>query len=437
MFSVTSRAGIAAAALTLALAACSEQMAPSQSTAERTPVMRLGIGGEIVVTNTSGGTNAGSLRWALAATEGGETIRFDPSIAGQSITPDSALHIRHFVTIEGPADKGITLLGAKKRSFIKIDSGATLRNLVIAHAGDSVAAAGAIDSHGRLRLEHVTLWNNQADMASAVLGDDITLVNSTVSGNHDGHAIVWRDTLTLINSTVVYNHGRSGLIPLVTTSPLRLRNSIVVANGTPLQNCHSGTKTVVYMGNNLSDDGTCGSAGDLMIVANAKLNGFSGDPTPGWALQPTSPAINAGKDCTVAVDQSYVPRDAKCDIGSREFTDFTVVALTIDPETSLDPATGAVTVTGTIACSREESISVAASLKQAQGSPRASAIVQGAATTPVACVPTPTAWSAMVPPASGSFQLGTAEASAATANAGAWITPAAASAPVKVLRAKK
>ena len=72
MYSVTSRAGLAAAALTFALAACAEQFVPSESTAERAPVMRLGIGGEIVVTNTSGGTNAGSLRWALAATEGGQ-----------------------------------------------------------------------------------------------------------------------------------------------------------------------------------------------------------------------------------------------------------------------------------------------------------------------------------------------------------------------------
>ena len=436
MSSVTSRVGIAAVALTFALAACSEQYVPSESTAERAPVMRLGIGGEIVVTNTSGGTNAGSLRWALAATEGGETIRFDPSIAGQSIKPDSALRIRHNITIEGPADNGITLVGGKKRSFIKIDSGATLRNLVITNAGDSVGAAGAIDSYGRLRLEHVTLWNNQADMAAAVIGDDITLVNSTVSGNHDGHAIVWRDTLTLINSTVVYNHGRAGLFPLLTTSPLRLRNSIVVANGTPLRNCHTGTWTVVYQGNNLSDDGTCGSAGDLMIVANARLGTFAGEPTMGWTLMPTSPAINAGKDCTVAVDQSYVPRDAKCDIGSREFTDFTTVALSVDPETSLDPATGAVTVTGTVACSRDESFSVAATVKQAQGSPRSPVVVQGTATKAVTCTTSATPWSATVTAASGAFQLGTAEASAAT-TAGAWVTPATASAPVKVLRARK
>ena len=436
MFSVISRAGIAAVALT-ELGACSEPSMPSRSTAEAVPVMRLGIGGEIVVTNTSGGTNAGSLRWALAATEGGETIRFDPSIAGQSITPDSALRIRHFVTIEGPADKGITLVGAKKRSFVKIDSGATLRNLTITNAGDSVGAAGAIDSHGRLRLEHVTLWNNQADVASAVLGDDVTLVNSTVSGNHDGYAIVWRDTLTLINSTVVYNHGSGGLLPLRTTSPLRLRNSIVVANGEPLRNCHSGTATVVYQGNNLSDDGTCGSAGDLMIVADAGLSGFSGTPTMGWALKPTSPAINAGKDCTVAVDQSYVPRDAKCDIGSREFTDFTAVALAIDPETSVDPATGTVTVTGTIACSRPESFSLEVTLKQAQGTPRSPVTVQGTAIKAVTCPTSAAPWSAAVTATSGAFQVGAADASAATANAGAWISPATASAPVKVLRAKK
>ena len=39
------------------------------------------------------------------------------------------------------------------------------------------------------------------------------------------------------------------------------------------------------------------------------------------------------------MDQRYVKRDAKCDVGAFEFNDFTKVTITIDPNTKVDAAT--------------------------------------------------------------------------------------------------
>ena len=52
------------------------------------------------------------------------------------------------------------------------------------------------------------------------------------------------------------------------------------------------------------------------------------------------------------MDERYVTRDAKCDVGAFEFTDFTVVTITIDPNATVNATTGSAVVTGTVKCSR-------------------------------------------------------------------------------------
>src|SRR5262245_59173615 len=101
----------------LALAACvDEPTAPSPS---RKIEPQFGFGAVLTVTNLSGGTDVGSLRWVLSQATGGEIIRFDPSLAGQTITPDTTIMVwGKTVTIEGPADRGIVISGGgNKRIF--------------------------------------------------------------------------------------------------------------------------------------------------------------------------------------------------------------------------------------------------------------------------------------------------------------------------------
>lgn len=92
---------------------------------------------------------------------------------------------------------------------------------------------------------------------------------------------------------------------------------------------------------NISDDTTCGVAPGIAI-ADPLLGslGDHGGPGPTLDLDRRSPAINALEGCAVTVDQRYVPRDGFCDIGAFEFTDFTVVTLTIDPDASVTRTDG-------------------------------------------------------------------------------------------------
>ena len=118
MLSFVSRAGRVPLALTLAaLAACADE----PSAPNLLPVgPNLNLGDVITVTNTSGGTGVGSLRWAVAQTSGGETIRFDPAIAGSTIVVDSTVVIAYPITIEGPQDKGITISGGDAYNIFTI-----------------------------------------------------------------------------------------------------------------------------------------------------------------------------------------------------------------------------------------------------------------------------------------------------------------------------
>src|SRR5262245_19698550 len=127
MYSFASRACRWQLALTLiALAACADEppvgpknlRLPTPSRTAGVPV--------IMVTNKSGGTGEGSLRWA-ASSGLGATSQFDPSLAGYTIPLWATLVINSNKTIEGPADKGITIRSASFGRVIHVPNGASLR----------------------------------------------------------------------------------------------------------------------------------------------------------------------------------------------------------------------------------------------------------------------------------------------------------------------
>src|SRR5829696_1781579 len=98
--------------------------------------------GTITVTNTSGGTGVGSLRWAVSQATGGETIRFDPALAGATVKLDTTLRVPYYVTIEGPKTGGITISGGGKVRVMQVYRGASLRNVMITGGNDPVIAGG-------------------------------------------------------------------------------------------------------------------------------------------------------------------------------------------------------------------------------------------------------------------------------------------------------
>src|SRR5688500_10478596 len=97
MFRMASRrAGSAALALMVpALVACADESSPTAPALPAKP--HFGVGAVVTVTNASGGTGTGSLRWAVSVAGDGGAIAFDPSLAGATITLDSTIHTAKYL----------------------------------------------------------------------------------------------------------------------------------------------------------------------------------------------------------------------------------------------------------------------------------------------------------------------------------------------------
>ena len=194
-----------------------------------------------------------------------------------------------------------------------------------------------------------------------------------------------------------------------------------------------------YEGVNISSDKSCGTPILNMIVANPMLGDLAdnGGPTQTRALDRNSPAINATDCSDVTVDQRFVARDAKCDIGPFEFV-FTTIALTIDPTAHVDPSTGAATVSGTIQCSRNETFNLAVEVKQDQKTRRLPVVADATEATGVACGTTAQPWIAQVtPPAGAAFDNSDATVSVKTVDIANGVTPTSVSSTEKMIYTKK
>ena len=326
MFRTISRRAILVSALMVpAIVACADESSPTAPVLPAKP--NLGIGAVVKVTNTSGGTATGSLRWAVKTAGDQGAITFDPSLAGKTITLDSTLHVTKFLYFEGPTDKGITFSGGGNVRVMQIDQGAWLSNLNITNGFDPIMAAGILATGGELTVQHTAVFDNRAPNAAGVYLDGVaTFMNSTIarntaSGIGSGISYTNRSRITLVNVTIngngpapgIASHYRGDYTPVVF-----LNNSIIAGNSN--QNCYT-LFGFVYQGRNLSDDSSCGDASKLLI-ADAKLGELrdNGGPSATIALQRLSPAINAATNCLVTIDQRHAPRDANCDIGAFEVT---------------------------------------------------------------------------------------------------------------------
>lgn len=444
MYSFNSRVlrGITAGLL-LAIAACSDE--PTEPMRDSGLAPSFGVGDVLTVTNTSGGMDIGSLRWVMSQIQGGEIIRFDPSLAGQTIVLDTTITTTNSktFTIEGPANGGITISGGGKvRLFDFSLSNATdtivLRNLTIANGNTGPTGYGAgIVGRGLVaavvRLENSTLTGHTAGSSSAVDGLTTILINSTVSGNTSLAAtpgpVLSSRFAVLVNSTVAHNAGQG-----VGGGPVTMRNS-VISNNTA-NNC-TNELLITPEESNVSDDGTCGSVFEFTI-ADPVLGALAdnGGPSMTHALLAGSPAINSGSNCTVTTDQRYAPRDSACDIGAYEFIDFTTVNLAAAASATADNKGWAV-LSGSVQCSRDETFDLNVTLKQVQRTGRGTVDIHAHATTPVTCTTSPLPWSVALVSTDGPFNPGDATATVATMNTRKWVTPASITKSVKVAKARR
>src|SRR5687767_4662794 len=84
---------------------------------------------EVMVTNTSGGTDVGSLRWAAKQVElTGGLILVDSTLGGKTITLDAGLDLKLPTIISGPRT-GITISGKDQFRLILARSALALENV--------------------------------------------------------------------------------------------------------------------------------------------------------------------------------------------------------------------------------------------------------------------------------------------------------------------
>ena len=443
MHAIALRAGRWPVALTLALlGACSDEPLAPKLSAPLRP--NAAVGDIFTVTNPNDDGSIGTLRWALKFATGGEIIRFDPSLAGQTIRVDSTIYFSKPVTIEGPTPGGVTIKGAGNGRIFRADYAGrgtfTFRNVAITGANSGEGAGGVLYGAENLVLENTLLYDNTAGAAIAIVADTVTITNSTITNTSFNtppgfdHPIVLASVVVATNSTIA-NNAWGGLGGEVNSVRMVLRNTILANNGG--KNCLVAQgMTFVREGTNISDDDTCGSPTQV-IIADPKLGPLAdnGGPTMTRALLAGSPAINAGTNCSVTVDQRYMARDTKCDLGAFEFADFTTVTITIDP-TSIVKTSGWAVVTGMVTCSRAESFDLGVELRQTQKVGKDAVDVSATSTVPFQCSTTARPFSASMVLANGVFQIGTAQATVRTVDAEAWVTPASVTGAVKLFRSR-
>jgi len=416
-----------------ALGACSDDdpVAP-----KATPTPKAAAQGveplEVMVTNTSGGTEVGSLRWAAKQVDSvGGTIVFDSTLGGKTITLDAGLEFTRPAVIGGPP-AGITISGKDQFRLIDARSPLILYDLTLTK-GNAPIASAVWASH--LNMYHTTVTGNRGPDGAIFVEVIGEIVNSTVTGNATSRAAVMYSDYTKLwlgNSTVAFNAG-GGIGPYGfqggTLGPVTLDNSIISNNGG--LNCAT-YHGLDYVGKNIVNDWSCADAAitpsepQLMPLAN------NGGPNLTHAIPHTSPAYNAGVGCQFAYeDQRHIKRDAKCDVGAFEFNDFTKVTITIDQKVSV--TSGKALLTGTIKCTRNDAFRLALELHQDQKVNGQIVDVHSASDIPVSCTTTAKAWSAAMGLMPGeAFQAGPARATAGTFQTPEWVTPASAASAVKI-----
>jgi predicted outer membrane repeat protein len=214
---------------------------------------------------------------------------------------------------------------AVPKGGVTMRDGAIRSNRVTSGGAGSSARGGGLYSEGDFAfLNGVEVSANDVVGAAQLLGGgvfhfgDFFVIDSTFTANSAGSgrggAIYSAGSATLFNPTLAGNQAAEGSNIYNSFTTVTLTGTIMANSPSPM--C-AGPGSFDDDGHNISfPDATCpGAVVDPLLTALA----FNGGPTQTMALQPGSPAIDAGPTCA-PVDQRGFPRNVgPCDIGAYEF----------------------------------------------------------------------------------------------------------------------
>jgi len=301
-----------------------------------------------------------TLREAIAGATGGESISFEPSLAGETITLGSTLIIDTDLTIDGSGlAPHVSINGDNAVELFYVDSATVTLNALNLVAGNSSnrSGGGIFNYYGTLMVASSTLSANNTDYGGGGIYNyfgTLTVTNSTFSNNTastfgggidnyagtlsvtnstffsnsapggGGISNSWSSTLMVTNSTFSGNSADNGggILNRYATNSLTLVHTIL-ANTLGGGDCRNDGGTIVADVNNLieANDG-CGTPVSTSDPALGTLQD-NGGPTKTMAITPSSPAYNAGDNTSCpATDQRGVarPQFGICDIGAYEST---------------------------------------------------------------------------------------------------------------------
>ncbi|MCA8999382.1 MAG: hypothetical protein KDA80_20475, partial [Planctomycetaceae bacterium] len=263
-----------------------------------------------------------SLREAIASANANadlDTISFDSSLAGQTITLSSGvLSITNDVDIQGLGGGKLTVDGNSQSQIFDIASGSTvsISHLTltggiakIGSAFDNTATGGAIHNEGDLTLADMELTGNHAVSDGGAIfsesGSTISLERVTIAGNTSdlsGAGLAAYGPATIVNTTVSGNSAKNDAGGILIRNPALITNTTITGNRSDSDGnspnrgggIRNGGGAVLTLHNSIvagNLDGTGSTASDIVnvgTIASAK-NNVIGDAA-------TSAGINDGTD---------------------------------------------------------------------------------------------------------------------------------------------
>jgi predicted outer membrane repeat protein len=232
----------------------------------------------MLLVTTINDSGSGSLRQAIASAAGGDTIKFSPSLAGQTISLTSTITLSKSITIDGTGlNPRVEISGgnAVRIFLVKANTAFTpaIKNLVLKEGkqtGLSYTYFGGalfVDGNATLTIDNVLIRNNSADTAGAIYISPYAVVN------------IW-------NSEITGNAAdkTGGAIYIQSIGILNLRNSVVSNNiaGSSGTLYFSGATNSSVIENNLFENNFATAGGAILgELGNARIeirnNLFSGN----------------------------------------------------------------------------------------------------------------------------------------------------------------